>query len=211
MPRVTTSNLQLELVRQILALAIDGQWTLGARVSEQKLSRRFNVSRSPVRAALGLLEGRGLVIRDPNRGFILARLPGADDQGEAVAPSSEIDLLYTRLMADRSSNSLPKEVSEAELGQRYEVTRGILLKALMRLSSEGLAHRLRGHGWGFAESLDTPEALRDSYRFRLLVECGALREPGFHVDKAELAALRVTHLKMIESPPPSIARINGSG
>lgn len=206
MAEATTSNLQAELARQILALVVAGQWAPGARVSELQLAKRFSVSRSPVRAALSSLTDRGLMRREPNRGFALARVPADDEIAESIAPASQVDRLYARLMSDRASNVLPREIPEAELVHRYGVTRGILLKALMRLSADGLVHRLRGHGWGFAESLDTPEAMRDSYRFRLVIECGALREPNFKVDPEQLASLRAVHLAMIESPPPSIDR-----
>lgn len=205
MSTVPNSSLQAELARQILALAIDRQWSVGNRVPEQTLARQLGVSRSPVRAALKLLEGRGLLRRDPRRGFVMARMPANDDQLAGFEPSA-VESLYKQLMADRASARLPAECTEAELAERYEAPRGTLLKALMRLSADGLAWRLRGHGWGFAESLDNPQAVRESYRFRLVIECAALREPDFRVDAAELARMRDAHLKVLDSPTASIQR-----
>lgn len=206
MTQTTTSSLQAELAQQILGLVLSGRWTAGERMHEQQLAAHFSVSRSPVRGALSLLMQRGLVRREPNKGFALVRVPAASEIADELAPASQAEVIYKRLMADRASNRLPPEVSEAELVQRYQVSRGILRKVLMRLSSDGLVHRLRGHGWGFVESLDTPEALRESYRFRAIVECGALRDPGFTVRPAELTALRSAHQAMIQSPPPEIER-----
>lgn len=200
-----SSSLQAELARQILGLAVDKGWTTGNRVAEQTLARQLGVSRSPVRAALKLLEGRGLLKRDPHRGFIMARELNPEDQLAGVEPSA-IEKLYQHLMSDRASGALPQENTEAELAERYQAGRGILLKALMRLSADGLAWRLRGHGWGFAESLDNPQAIRESYRFRLIIECNALREPGYRVDKDQLARMRQAHLAMLETPTASISR-----
>lgn len=199
------SSLQAELARQILALAVDRHWTVGNRVAEQTLARQLGVSRSPVRAALKLLEGRGLLRRDPRRGFIMARVPTSDEQLSGVEPSA-VEALYKQLMADRAANKLPQECTEAELAERYDTSRGTLLKALLRLSSDGLAWRLRGHGWGFAESLDDPQAIRESYRFRLIVECSSLREPGFRVNKDELARMREAHMAILKSPTEAIGR-----
>src|ERR1043165_7215251 len=79
MSTTPSSSLQAELARQILGLAIDKRWTTGNRVAEQTLARQLGVSRSPVRAALKLLEGRGLLRRDPHRGFIMAPQARPDD------------------------------------------------------------------------------------------------------------------------------------
>lgn len=206
MPQPLTSNLQAELARQILTLVLAGRWQLGERVPEQQLAAHFSVSRSPVRGALSLLADQGLMRREPNRGFALARIPEDGAIAEDIAPASEVDRLYGRMMSDRAANKLPREISEAELIQRYAVSKGVLRKALMRLSGEGLVHRLRGHGWGFAESLETADAMRESYRFRAIIECGALREPDFKVRADELGRLRAAHRAMIQSPPPEIRR-----
>lgn len=201
-----TSNLQAELAQQILGLVRSGRWAAGERVHEQQLAAHFSVSRSPVRGALSLLQQQGLMRREPNKGFALVRIPGADDVASEMVPASQADLIYKQLMSDRASSRLPREISEAELVQRYQVPRGVLRKVLMRLSADGLVHRLRGHGWGFAESLDTPEAMRESYRFRAIIECGALRDRDFEVRATELAALRASHEAMMRSPPPAIRR-----
>jgi DNA-binding GntR family transcriptional regulator len=206
MTQAMTSNLQAELARQILALVLAGRWRLGERVPEQQLAAHFSVSRSPVRGALSLLAKQGVMRREPNKGFALARLPDDGAAAEEIAPASQVDEIYSRLMSDRAASRLPREVSEAELVERYAVGKGVLRKALMRLSADGLIHRLRGHGWGFAESLDTAAALRESYRFRIIIECGALRDPDFTIRPGELLALRAAHMAMIQSPPPDIRR-----
>ncbi|MDJ1159134.1 GntR family transcriptional regulator [Chelatococcus sp. SYSU_G07232] len=200
------SNLQAEIARQIVALSAEEQWAPGERVSDVALAKKLGVSRSPVRAALALLAGRGLLAHEPGRGFVLARLPSGEDEMNGVAPPSEIEDLYMRVMADRAGGALADEVSEAELAERYGATRGAVRKVLMRFAAEGLARRLRGHGWAFTESLDTDEAVAESYQFRLVVECGALRQPGFRVDPEQLANVRAQQEAVLRAPPASIRR-----
>lgn len=185
------SALQLDLARQILDQARAESWTRGMRVPEQTLAKALGVSRSPVRGALKLLEAQGVLESDPGRGFILARLPEA--QAPALIPPSADDDLYARLLADRANGRIALQVSEAELIQRYQASRGQIRKAFIRLAAEGLAQRLRGHGWQFADSLDSEEALEDSYHFRMLVECGALRQKGYAPDAQRFDKLRRQH------------------
>ncbi|WP_163602903.1 GntR family transcriptional regulator, partial [Klebsiella pneumoniae] len=68
---------------------------------------------------------------------------------------SELEDIHKRLMADRATGAIPMEVSETLLAERYSSTRGTIRKVLLRFAAEGLVQRQRGHGWAFAESLDT--------------------------------------------------------
>lgn len=46
----------------------------GSRLDEAELAKRFNVSRTPIREALNLLLGEGLVEMRPHRGAVVARM-----------------------------------------------------------------------------------------------------------------------------------------
>lgn len=200
------SPLQTELARQILDEARRAGWKVGERIPEQRLAKRFGVSRSPVRGALLLLAERGLMRLQPGRGFILeietADLPDDDD----FVPPSQAEQLHGTLLSDRALGRLPWEVSETELTERYGVSRGVVRRVFMRLAAEGLAERQRGHGWRFADSLDTPEAIAESYQFRLAVECTALREPAFRVEPERLAQLRDAHRAVLDQPLAGMTR-----
>lgn len=189
------SALQTELVRQILeGIARDGA-AIGAPVRELPLAQRFGVSRTPIRAALRILEGMGYLAFDAGRGFTLARRIDPDAAlGQDALPRSAIDELHQAIMADRARGLLPADVSEASLMPRYGASRGMVRRVLMQLSDAGLARRQRGHGWRFTEALDSPEAVAESYRFRIIVECAALGEPGYAADPPALAQLREQHL-----------------
>ncbi len=195
------SALQTDLVRQILAWLDRTEVPVGTPLREVALANTFGVSRTPVRSALLMLEKLGYVSSSPRRGFVLAR---AVDAGQALdddaLPRSALEELQETIIADRASGRLPAEVSEAELIARYGQSRGVIRRVMMRLSDDGIAQRLSGHGWGFAEALDSMAAIRDSYHFRMVIECGAMREPGFRPDPVELRRLREAHIAVIEGP-----------
>ena len=101
------------------------------------------------------------------------------DDFRTVLPRSPLEELHRRMMRERSSGALAQEVSEAELLARYGVPRGVIRKLLMRFAAEGLAHRLPGHGWRFVDTLVGEQAFNESYEFRMVIECAALRSPTF--------------------------------
>jgi DNA-binding GntR family transcriptional regulator len=189
--------LQNELARQILAHIGKEALSAGAPVRELVLARAFGVSRTPVRAALEVLEGLGYVRLTPGRGFVLSRKLNGTRSATARLPRSPFDEIGAALLADRARGRIPAEVSEAELMPRYGVSRGALRRVLMKLADDGLIQRRRGHGWQFAEALESQEAVFESYRFRMIVECAGLREPTFAADIGELQRLREAYRALL--------------
>ena len=63
-----------ELLRQILHGALEG----GALISESDIAKQMESSRTPVREALLMLEGEGLVRRYPGRGYLVAEITPQD-------------------------------------------------------------------------------------------------------------------------------------
>lgn len=192
------SPLQIDLARRILERIRDSGWAVGTRISVPDLARTFGVSRSPISAALELLVAQGILSGFETRGLQLAR-DVADLDPEDILPSSPLEDLYRRMMRDRSLGELPQDVSEAELMPRYQVSRGVIRKLLLRFAAEGLVQRLPGHGWRFAESLVGDDAYRESYEFRIAVECAALRSPMFRADPQQLAPVRRAHERILST------------
>src|ERR1700716_1256738 len=64
-PQPLGSQIYERLLRELLSIDIEP----GARLSVDALSRRYETSPTPVREALGRLEGEGLVIRHHLRGY----------------------------------------------------------------------------------------------------------------------------------------------
>ncbi len=71
----TQSDRVFELIERAL---VSGEIPLGSRLGEEQLSRRFGVSRGPMREALRRLEGRGLVNRLPHAGVRVVALDPQD-------------------------------------------------------------------------------------------------------------------------------------
>ncbi len=62
----STSYLRIaQLLRREI---VDGTLQSGARLKTQELSKRYGVSPQPIREALQLLQGEGLIVIEPNRG-----------------------------------------------------------------------------------------------------------------------------------------------
>jgi DNA-binding GntR family transcriptional regulator len=193
-----STPLQSELARQILDHMHRTALKTGERVRELTLAKTFGVSRTPVRAALEALETLGYVQLTPNRGFVMRRKVNGSRSPASRALRSSFDELRTQLLRDRARGTILVEVSERELMPRYGVSRGALRRVLMQLADDGLVRRQRGHGWRFAEALDSPEAVQESYRFRMVVECAGLREPAFAADPGDLKRLRKAHQDLLQ-------------
>ncbi|WP_010140205.1 GntR family transcriptional regulator [Oceanicola sp. S124] len=200
------SNLQAEIAHKVLSLAQEGHWHKGDHVSEVPLAATLGTSRTPVRRVLEVLEARGIFTKVPNVGFLFEGLPEEGPRLEELLPRSETDVLYEKLMVARGRGEVRGEVSEAELAEQFACTRGMIRRVLMRFANAGLAERRTGHGWRFAETLDNPQAINASYGFRIIIECGALRDPGFAADPVQLAELRAQQSRLSDTP---VDRIKG--
>lgn len=200
------SSLQIDIARRVLDMIRSGAVQAGDHLTEQSLARAYGVSRTPVRHALRLLQERGVVELRAHAGTFVAESANAAvalDANATLAPPDEgEDHLYKRILADRASHQLPQSLSESALAGRYEAPRGCLRRVLLRLTREGLIERRRGHGWTFTPALDTPAAMAESYRFRMILECAGLREPHFAADPEELRQARQEQLAFIERNRP---------
>lgn len=176
--------------RYILDQALAGGYENGRHMTEADLAGRLGISRTPVRAALRFLHERDVLAHAPNRGYTLVAGREALALVRRELPEDEEKTLYYRLLRDRLSGKLPTRVNELELAQGYGVPRTLLRTVLTTLLQDGVLRGRHYQRWEFTETLDSVESERESYRFRLTVECAALREPGFRVDHERLLACR---------------------
>ncbi|WP_395406915.1 GntR family transcriptional regulator [Pseudoduganella sp. UC29_106] len=199
------SPLQLELAERIGREIHNGTLPVGAHLTEESFGSRYGVSRTPVRAALKLLADRGMIEYRANAGYFVVE-GGADVTLDGMNPGGQtIDDLYKSIVVDRIRNGLPDNITEKELLSRYDAPRSLLNKTLTRMASEGLIIKRTGHGWSFLPSLGTPQAMQESYRFRMLLECGAFLEPTWKVDPVLLKRIKDAHQRVLDTPenPPN--------
>ncbi|CAB3812443.1 MULTISPECIES: GntR family transcriptional regulator [Achromobacter] len=196
--------LQVDLARLIAQDIVARRYAPGAHLSEEALAASYEVSRTPVRGALRLLATQGLITHRPNSGYTVAE--NAAQASPAIAGAGPTqDELYRRLIADRATRVLPDQFTERELLQRYPAPRSVLAKALLQLSADGLLEKRKGHGWQFAPSLENREALDESYRFRMTIECAGLLEPTFRLDRNALERMRAAHEALIQRDDAGIS------
>jgi DNA-binding GntR family transcriptional regulator len=187
------TGLQVDLARRIAGDILSHVHQVGAHLSEESLARRYQVSRTPVRAALRLLAAERFIEPRPSSGYYVREIPEGVSPPLLRAPGMTADDLYTKLIADRAQRLIPDSFTDRDLQQRYGATRSVLAKTLVRLSAEALIEKRQGHGWRFTYSLTDFEARQESYLFRAALECSALLQPTFKADRGALCRLRAAH------------------
>jgi len=200
-----------ELARRVTDLAAQRGWAAGRHVTEAELCEALQVSRTPVRSALRLLQERGVVEARPGRGFHL-RLDGAeaDRRRPQPRPTAE-EALLARILRDRVSGDLPTEVTRSLLLRRYESGRAAIEGVIARLADDGLLLRGGGRLLRFAASVGDEASVRASYELRLVVEPAALLLPGFRADPEVLAVLGDRHRAALDDLGPGGGPGNGRG
>jgi DNA-binding GntR family transcriptional regulator len=75
---LNTASLRIQIVEQIRAAIIDGNFRPGERLNETLLAERLGVSRAPVREAFSVLEKEGLIVNVPRRGSFVINFTDKD-------------------------------------------------------------------------------------------------------------------------------------
>jgi DNA-binding GntR family transcriptional regulator len=194
-------NTETPIPTQIVELIKNQDWQVGTHLPAQMLADRLRVSRQPVSEALALLHEKGVLTRERNRGYFVAK-PVTEPLSEAVRTlgleeADVVGSVYFRIADDLLKRDLPQEFSEQLIKTRYGLTTTQLAAVLGRIAQEGWAERKPGYGWVFSPMLLTSDSLLQSYRLRLALEPAALLEPGYRLERAKLEQLRATELHML--------------
>lgn len=197
-PSASTRSLRRALAERIVQLVHEEGLEVGARLNENRLAEQLGVSRTPVRAALDHLAQQGFVARKPGVGVTLLAIPPLPPSPPASAQDDDEWLL--RVARDRAQGRLPDYVSEMELMQTYGLGRPALRQMLERLSDLGMVERKLGYGWRFQSDPWDAAARHESYRFRMVIEPAAIREPGFQLASAWVLNMRERHEFFLRSP-----------
>ena len=175
-------------------------WPVGSHLPAQKLADRLQVSRSPINHALQFLHQKGVVHREPNRGYYVAKKIGWSQRSlDALGlhDASDADRLYFRIADDRLRGELPDQFTESLLRKTYDTSQGKIDAVLSRIASEGWAEKKPGYGWAFSPMLTTPDSLLQSYRMRLALEPAALLEPGYRLEPAVIERCRAVERELL--------------
>lgn len=201
MVQKAVTALQARLTDQIVQWLKQQDAPQGFRLREAVLADQFQVSRSPVRAALGLLEQQGWVESLPYRGMEL-RVPArelsllTDESPDERDPQD----LYMAFLIDRFLSELPAAFSERELQQRYGASRTEVQRLLVQLEVDGIVQPGKGYKWLLSDNLNNAQSHYESYRCRLMMEPAALLEPEWTLDVEAVEALLERHQQAIEQP-----------
>jgi len=91
-------SIDTQLADRIRYDIIHGAYAGGERLSEAKLCETYQVSRTPVRLALRILEREGVVLRGGGRGYTI-QAPTIADICQAVQVRGHLERMAPRLTA----------------------------------------------------------------------------------------------------------------
>lgn len=184
------SPLQARIARDIVSLVRRERFAIGHHLVESQLAAALNVSRTPVKFAMGHLVEKGMLTYDRNRGFFLARSSeDLVDLASQVMEGSD-DPLYLKFAELRLGRQLPELFTEIEFMRQFDVSRAALRAVLSRIQQEGWIEQRAGQGWRFLPMIDSVEAYEESYALRATIEPSGLLSPAFLIDGETLAACR---------------------
>ncbi|MDR1292220.1 MAG: GntR family transcriptional regulator [Clostridiales Family XIII bacterium] len=90
----------------------------GSKLTEQQISQRFGVSRTPVREAIGGLEAEGLVETIPNRGAFVVGL-SATDAADLFEIRKHYEIIAARRAAELATKDDIEKFDESAEFMRY--------------------------------------------------------------------------------------------
>ncbi|MBP8294475.1 MAG: GntR family transcriptional regulator [Burkholderiales bacterium] len=144
-PHRLLQTLPLQIADQLTASIIDGQFPPGDRLLETELAESCKVSRATIRESLRLLEQRGLVTIQPQRGARVTLL-SAKELDDLFEVRASLLATGSRLAAERCSQIAAAELREylARLKKNvrdpagYANTSAALVEFLMQMSGNAV-------------------------------------------------------------------------
>lgn len=189
------SRLQTDLAAKILRSLKDRGAGAGYHLVELDLCAQFDVSRTPVRGALKLLEQQGAVESRSNRGYVLRGPVVEAPETDPLTPEQEEDRqLFVAIAKARNDGALPDQCTQQEIVRLFNTKLATAVRVLRQLAELGVVERKPGNGWSFTLPINSLRARSDMYAFRVLVEPAGLIEPTFELDMDWLQRSRDRHL-----------------
>lgn len=210
-----TTRLQKTLANQILVYVRENGLKSGDRLKENDLAARLGVSRSPIRAAFSLLARDGVLTTGESPGYVLAKDSAALDPHSFPEPRDAVSIVCNLVIDGYFSGDITDRVTESEIVRRSGASRAQVTEAMAQLAAEGILTRSEGYGWRLRDILKSPEANKDSFRLRMILEPAAILEPGFVLDRPRLLDAYDRHKAFLDTPRRSmdsreLYELNGS-
>jgi len=182
----------VELAQRVYSVAINAGLTVGDRLPEQLLAEQCDVSRTPIRRALQLLEKQGIASADPDGGYRLAKISDSGTGHPIGMPQTEEEELFNAILDDLAARRIPTSQTLVAIQRRYNASRLTVQNTLQRLLEEQFVERAAGQRWLFKPMVVGSEATAQSFDFRIVLEPAALLSGGFRADPIGLASIRQT-------------------
>jgi len=180
-----------------------GMLPVGTRVTEAMVAEQFGISRAPARQALMALERRGLLSKNPHKGYEVL-----DDGKSAGKPKDSSSALegqaeavrlqpvpsWERIYADVEDEIVARisfgswRINEAKLARHYRVSRTVARDVVGRLQQRGILRKDERSRW-YAPAL-TPAHIGELYELRAILEPVALRKAAPNIPAGFLQTLR---------------------
>lgn len=193
-----SSPLAEEIAQKIAQQISLGQLSGGEHLRAQALADSHGVSRSPIREALKILSDAGLAEQKTNRGFYVVDNNKSGHIDVPPALKVERQSPYHRIADDWRDDSLPADITEQLLRDRYGLTKAQTRDILARAAREGWAERKPGYGWRLLDVAKSRESFRQIYQFRMVIEPAAMLAPDYEIAPAKLEELRATQKRMLD-------------
>lgn len=111
--KLDRNSLVQQIADKLIAAIVTGQIAPGDKLSESVIAKQLGVSRAPVREAARLLESKGLITYEPNRGFFVRHITA-----DALDQVFELRILIETAAIERFVDRDPTPYL-ADLKQQY--------------------------------------------------------------------------------------------
>ena len=134
----------LDLAQRIIDVARLHGMRPGSHLPEQQLASLCSVSRTPIRAALKVLERQGIVSHQSDAGYRLEIDPASPLEFKSDLPRAREATLASEILSDRAARRLGGAIGVPELMRRYDADRRTVLKAVISLADDDILQRAPG-------------------------------------------------------------------
>jgi len=188
--RRNTRQNHLDLAQKVLSIVLERGLVAGDHLPENTFSEACGVSRTPVRSAFKILEEHSILEWRPEEGYFLT-VTSAEEMNVTIRALEDAEYsIAHQILSDRAERRIGSVQSISALTRRYNAPRTAVLNALTVLAKDGVVRQLPGRAWAFQPMVDSANAIKDSFDFRIVMEPQAILAPDFVLDEQRAVVLR---------------------